>query len=62
MYNKEGAIVLFIKLIFMVSVVYLLHVFVIANPSVFQWHWGARLSFLLTTLFLFVSLQKAENG
>lgn len=62
MSDREKIVVSAIRLILLVGATYLLHVFVIADTSVFNWHWVARLSFVVSTLFLFVSVNKAENG
>lgn len=62
MSDKERNYVLAFRLVILVAIVYLLHAFVIADASVFNWHWVARLSFVVSTLFLFVSVNRAENG
>lgn len=61
MSSKERNIVLAFRLVISVALVYLVHAFVIADASVFNWHWVARLTFVLSTLSLFVTVNKAEN-
>lgn len=63
---KESLIVGVIRLAFVLAFVFFAHAFIIADIQIFEWHWIARLSFVILSLLVFSTLyivdKKQKNG
>lgn len=58
---KETIIVGVLRLVFVLAFVFLLHAFIFADARIFNWHWLARLSFVVVSSLLFGGLYKADK-